>query len=63
MDLANHFIEDEAPSESIVLGGRTAASDLDARFRNSREFEAGRAAPYIIEGGGLTDGFLTPPGN
>jgi hypothetical protein len=58
IDLANHFIEDENPRESIVLDGQSTRISLDARYGISKNFEVGLAIPYIIEGGGFTDGFI-----
>jgi hypothetical protein len=58
IDLANHFIEDENPRESIVLDGQSTRISLDARYGISKNFEVGLAIPYILEGGGFTDGFI-----
>jgi hypothetical protein len=58
VDLANNFIQDEAPRESIILDGQSTRLSLDGRYGISRNFEVGLVIPYLIEGGGFTDGFI-----
>jgi hypothetical protein len=58
MDLANNFIEDNNQRESIVLDGESTRFTLDARYGIAKNFEVGLVIPYIIEGGGFTDGFI-----
>jgi len=58
MDLANNFVEDRSQRESILPDGQSTRISLDARYGISRNFEVGLAIPYIIEGGGFTDGFI-----
>ena len=58
VDLTNHFIEDQNQRESIILDGQRTRISLDARYGISKNFEFGLAIPYIIEGGGFTDGFI-----
>jgi len=57
-DLANSFIEDQTPGESIILDGQSTRISLDVRYGISKNFEVGLAIPYLIEGGGFTDGFI-----
>jgi Protein of unknown function (DUF3187) len=58
MDLANNFTENNNQRESIVLDGQSTRITLDARYGISKNFEVGLVVPYIIEGGGFTDGFI-----
>jgi len=58
VDLANNFIEDGVPRESIILDGESTRFSLDARYGISKNFEVGVVIPYLIEGGGFTDGFI-----
>ena len=58
VDLANNFVNDKTPNESIVLDGESTRFSLDARYGIAKNFEVGLTIPYIIEGGGVTDGFI-----
>ena len=58
VDMANNFIEDNNQRESIVLDGQTTRISLDARYGISKNFEVGLVIPYMIVGGGFTDGFI-----
>ena len=58
VDLANNFVNDKTSNESIVLDGESTRISLDARYGIAKNFEIGLAIPYIIEGGGVTDGFI-----
>jgi hypothetical protein len=58
IDLANNFVDDRNPRESIILDGESTRISLDARYGISKNFEVGLAIPYIIQGGGFTDGFI-----
>jgi len=58
VDLANNFVNDKTSNESIVLDGQSTRFSLDARYGIAKNFEVGLVIPYIIEGGGFTDGFI-----
>lgn len=58
VDLANNFVDDKNPNESILLDGESTRFSLDARYGIAKNFEVGLIFPYIIEGGGITDGFI-----
>jgi hypothetical protein len=58
VDLANNFVNDKTANESIVLDGESTRLSLDARYGIAKNFEVGLTIPYIIEGGGVTDGFI-----
>jgi len=58
VDLANNFIEDQSPRESITLDGESTRISLDARYGISKNFEVGVVIPYLTVGGGFTDGFI-----
>ncbi len=58
MDLANNFVEDENQQERITLDGQSTRFSLDARYGVAKNFEIGMVIPYIILGGGFTDGFI-----
>jgi len=58
VDLTNNFIENANERENIVLDGQSTRISLDARYGIARNFEVGLSIPYIIQGGGFTDGFI-----
>ncbi|NWF53862.1 MAG: DUF3187 family protein [Syntrophaceae bacterium] len=58
VDLANNYVNDKNASESIVLDGESTRISLDARYGIAKNFEVGLVIPYIIEGGGVLDGFI-----
>jgi len=58
VDLANNFVEDQSPRERIILDGQSTRISLDVRYGILKNFEVGLAIPYVIEGGGFTDGFI-----
>lgn len=58
MDLANNFVEDERQREQITLDGQSTRFSLDARYGIAKNFEVGLVIPYLIIGGGFTDGFV-----
>lgn len=58
VDLANNFLNDQTANESMVLDGESTRISLDARYGIAKNFEVGLVIPYIIEGGGFTDGFI-----
>ncbi len=58
LDLANSFVEDQNPRESILLDGESARFTLDARYGISRRWEVGIAVPYIFQSGGFLDNFI-----
>jgi hypothetical protein len=58
VDLANNFVNDKTSNESIVLDGQSTRFSLDARYGIAKNFEVGLVIPYIVEGGGFTDGFI-----
>jgi hypothetical protein len=58
IDVANNFFQNDNQRESVVLDGQSTRISLDARYGISKNFEVGLVIPYIIEGGGFTDGFL-----
>ena len=58
VDLANNFVDDKNSNESIVLDGESTRFSLDARYGIAKNFAVGLMIPYIIEGGGVTDGFI-----
>jgi len=58
MDLANNFVVDGNPQERIILDGQSTRVSLDARYGIAKSFEIGLVIPYIIQGGGFTDGFI-----
>ncbi len=58
LDLANNFVEDQNPRESILLDGESARFTLDARYGISHRWEVGIAVPYIFQSGGFLDNFI-----
>ncbi|HSR11971.1 MAG TPA: DUF3187 family protein [Thermodesulfobacteriota bacterium] len=58
VDLANTYIQDSNPKESILLDGESTRITVDARYGILTGFEVGIAVPYIIQGGGFLDDFL-----
>ena len=57
-DLANNYVKDSNPRESILLDGESTRISLDARYGIARGFEVGVTVPYIILSGGFLDGFI-----
>jgi hypothetical protein len=58
VDLANNYVKDSNPRESILLDGESARITLDVRYGIARGFELGATVPYIILGGGFLDDFI-----
>jgi hypothetical protein len=58
VDLANNFVQEQNQRESVVLDGQSTRFNLDGRYGIAKNFEVGLVIPYIIEGGGFTDGFI-----
>lgn len=58
VDLANNYVKDSNPRESILLDGESTRITLDARYGIARQFELGVTIPYIILSGGFLDDFI-----
>ena len=58
VDLANNYVNDSNPRESILLDGESTRVTLDIRYGALRGFEVGVTIPYIILSGGFLDGFI-----
>jgi hypothetical protein len=58
VDLANNYVEDQNPRESILLDGESTRLSLDARYGIKRDWEIGVVIPYVIQSGGFLDGFI-----
>ena len=58
VDLANNYVDDQNPRESILLDGESTRLSLDARYGIKREWELGVVIPYVIQSGGFLDGFI-----
>ena len=58
LDLANNYVDDQNPRESILLDGESARFSLDARYGINRDWELGVVIPYVIQSGGFLDGFI-----
>ena len=58
LDLANNYIDDTAGHERIVLDGEGYQMKMAARYGIAKGIECGIEIPYIIQTGGLFDGFI-----
>ena len=58
VDLANNFVDDRNPRESLLLDGESVRISLDARYGIRRDWEIGVGIPYRIQSGGFLDGFI-----
>ena len=58
VDLANNFVNDTNPNESILLDGESTRISLDARYGIAKNFEVGLMIPYIFVGSGFMDGYI-----
>ncbi len=58
VDLANNFVDDSNPRESILLDGESTRISLDARYGIKRDWEVGVVIPYVVQSGGFLDGFI-----
>ena len=58
IDLANNYVDDQNPRESILLDGESTRLSLDARYGIKRDWEIGLVIPYVVQSGGFLDGFI-----
>ena len=58
VDLANNYVDDSNPRESILLDGESTRLTLDFRYGIARGFECGVEIPYLFLNGGFLDGFI-----
>jgi hypothetical protein len=58
VDLANNYVDDQNPRESILLDGESTRLSLDARYGIKRDWEIGMVIPFVIQSGGFLDGFI-----
>jgi len=58
VDLANHYIDDSNPQESILLDGESTRLTLEGRFGFWRDLECGLEIPFVVQSGGFLDGFI-----
>jgi hypothetical protein len=58
VDLANNYIDDSNPRESLVLDGESTRVAVDFRYGIARGFELGVTIPYLFISGGFLDGFI-----
>ena len=58
VDLANTYIDDSNPRESILLDGETTRFTLQGRYGIGGGLEFGAEVPYVIQGGGFLDSFI-----
>ena len=58
VDLANNYVSDSNPRESILLDGESTRIALDVRYGIAHGFECGVMIPYIILNGGFLDTFI-----
>ncbi len=58
VDLANNYVDDKNPRESILLDGESTRFALDARYGLKKDWEMGVVIPYVIQSGGFLDGFI-----
>jgi hypothetical protein len=58
VDLANNYVDDQNPRESILLDGESTRFSLDARYGIKKGWELGVVVPYVIQSGGFLDGFI-----
>jgi len=57
-DLANHFVDDSAGNERLVLDGETYRLALTGRMGVGNRLEIGFELPWIFQNGGFLDGFI-----
>lgn len=58
LDLANNYIDDTAGRERIVLDGEGYQMKMVAIYGIAKGVECGIEIPYIVQTGGLLDGFI-----
>jgi hypothetical protein len=58
VDLANNYISDSNPRESILLDGESTRVTLDFGYGIARGFELGVTIPYLVLSGGFLDGSI-----
>jgi hypothetical protein len=57
-DLANHYADDSAANERIVLDGETYRLSLGGRLGIGNRLEIGFELPWLFQNGGFLDGFI-----
>ncbi len=58
LDHASNFVDEETPTEQIVLDGETTRLTLGGRYGFARNMEIGVEIPTVYHSGGFLDGFI-----